>query len=299
MTYIKICIAIFSLLTFSGQLSAQKKQKASGEYIFYVPETMSLEQARHIALERAKIQILAEKYGTTMDATSASVIKNENGNSTINSQTYSKSLVKGEWLETLDTPDYSIMYEDGLLAIRVRVTGIVREITSSKINVRAKILRNDIDDRNEDTNFTEGDDMYLSFQAPVDGYLTVYLYDGDCSVYRLLPYRSQPQPSVKIVEGKRYVFFNSKETLGIPAEHVDEYVITCTKDIEINRIYIIFSPNKFTKAIDCIGNGTTPSMLSLDSFNNWLSDCRILDKDMIVLTKDIVINNNILKSRKI
>lgn len=299
MNYYKICIVLLSLLTFSGQLSAQKKQKASGEYIFYVPETMSLEQARHIALERAKIQILAEKYGTTMDATSASVIKNENGNSTINSQTYSKSLVKGEWLETLDTPDYSIMYEDGLLAIRVRVTGIVREITSSKINVRAKILRNDIDDRNEDTNFTEGDDMYLSFQAPVDGYLTVYLYDGDCSVYRLLPYRSQPQPSVKIVEGKRYVFFNSKETQGIPAEHVDEYVITCTKDIEINRIYIIFSPNKFTKAIDCIGNGTTPSMLSLDSFNNWLSDCRILDKDMIVLTKDIVINNNILKSRKI
>lgn len=273
----------------SGQLYAQKRQKAYGEYIFYVPETMSLEQARHIALERAKIQILADKFGTVIDASTASVIRNDNGNSTINTQTYSKSLVKGEWLETIGKPEYTTTYENGQLIIKVRVSGIVREITESKINVKAYILRNGTEDKCEDTNFNEGDGMFLSFQAPVDGYLTVYLYDGSCSTYRLLPYSGQSQPSIKIEDGKRYIFFSSEEAYETPKELVDEYVMTCTKDIEVNRIYIIFSPNKFTKAVDGAMDYSTPRVLSYNNFNTWLSECRMSDNKMTIHTIDIVI----------
>lgn len=273
----------------SGQLYAQKRQKAYGEYIFYVPETMSLEQARHIALERAKIQILAEKYGTVIDAASASMIRNENGNSTINTQTYSKSLIKGEWLETIGEPEYLTKYANGQLVLEVRVCGIVREITESKIDVKTRVLRNGIDERFEGTDFNEGDEMFISFQAPVEGYLAIYLHDGNGSVYRLLPYSRQSQPSIKIEEGKRYIFFSSEEADGIPEELVDEYVMTCTKDIEINRIYIIFSPNRFTKAADDFADSTTPRALKYENFTNWLSCCRMSDKEMTVSAKDIMI----------
>lgn len=289
MNYYKICIALLSLLLLSGQLSAQKRQKVYGEYIFYVPETMSLEQARHTALERAKIQILAEKYGTFIDATSTSVIKNENGNSTINTQTYSKSLVRGEWLETIGEPEYSTRYENGQLVLKIRLNGIARAITESTIDVKTQVLRNGIDDRFEGTDFNEGDEMFISFLAPVEGYLTIYLYDGDESVYRLLPYSRQSQPSIKIEDGKRYIFFSYEEADGIPKEIVDEYVMTCSKDVEINRIYIIFSPNRFTKAADGFTSSTTPRTLRYENFTNWLSGCRMSDKEMTVKTKDIII----------
>ena len=44
--------------------AAQKIQKVCGEYTYYVPENVSRSAAMRTALERAKIQALADKFGT-------------------------------------------------------------------------------------------------------------------------------------------------------------------------------------------------------------------------------------------
>lgn len=280
----------FLILSFPMMLYGQKVKKVSGEYVFHVPETMSIEQAKAVALERAKIQILADTFGTAVDASSASVVTNSSGTSDIAFQSFSETMVKGEWVEMLGAPEYSVLYENGQLVVKVTVSGKVRELVSPKISVDAKILRNGPDDVFEQSDFLEGDDMYLSFRAPVAGFLTVYMFDGVDTVYRLLPYGCQSVPSVTVSEGKRYLFFSASESEICSSDLVDEYVLTCSKEMEINRIYVIFSPNKFVKAIDgASGDGTLPRMLNIKDFQKWLSGCRMADSELVVVIRNIIV----------
>ena len=70
---------------------------------------------------------------------------------------------------------------------------------------------------------------------------------------------------------------------------VDEYVMTCDKGMESNFIYIIFSPNAFTKAADAQENEALPRMLPFGKFQEWLSRCRRHDKEMAVEMRQIVV----------
>lgn len=51
----------FSICCFSQQI-----KKVEGEYTYIVPENVDLEKAKHIALERLKIQLIADEFGTTV-----------------------------------------------------------------------------------------------------------------------------------------------------------------------------------------------------------------------------------------
>lgn len=272
-------------------LWAQKVQKVSGEYIYYAPSTITLDQARQIALDRAKIQLIADEFGTIVSSTNITRIANTNGNSDIQMTTLGESEVKGEWLETLGEPKYEIGYENDMLYVKVSISGMIREIVSAAIDIKAKLLRNGTDDKFESEEFRSGDDMYLSFQSPVDGYLTVYLYDGDDSVYCLLPYQSQSVGQIPIQANIPYIFFSSANARDIPNYIVDEYMLTCTKDLELNRMYVIFSPHLFTKAVDHKGNdGVIPRMLSFKEFHSWLSKVRRQDINMVINTVDLTIS---------
>lgn len=272
-------------------LWAQKVQKVSGEYIYYAPSTITLDQARQIALDRAKIQLIADEFGTIVSSTNLTRIANTNGNSDIQMTTLGESEVKGEWLETLGEPKYEIGYENDMLYVKVSISGMIREIVSAAIDIKAKLLRNGTDDKFESEEFRSGDDMYLSFQSPVDGYLTVYLYDGDDSVYCLLPYQSQSVGQIPIQANIPYIFFSSANARDIPNYIVDEYMLTCTKDLELNRMYVIFSPHLFIKAVDHNGNDRViPRMLSFKEFHSWLSKVRRQDINMVINTVDLTIS---------
>ena len=59
--------------------AAQKIQKVCGEYTYYVPENVSRSAAMRTALERAKIQALADEFGTIVSQTNTSIVKDNNG----------------------------------------------------------------------------------------------------------------------------------------------------------------------------------------------------------------------------
>lgn len=283
-------IIILFLCMLPGTLWAQRVQKVSGEYTYFVPENVSLDQARMIALDRAKIQLIADEFGTVVGNTNVTRVENTNGSSDVKMMSLGASEVKGEWLETIGEPKYDVGYENDMLYIKVTVSGRIREIVSASIDIKAKILRNGTDDRFEGYEFKEGDDMYLSFQSPVDGYLTVYLYDGDNNVFCLLPYQSQNTGQIPVKANRNYLFFSSKDSEDIPSHVVDEYALTCSKELELNRIYAVFSPNSFTKALDSQGNDiNVPRYLEFADFQEWLSKCRMRDLDMTLVTKDITI----------
>ena len=271
---------VITLTLFSLTVLAQKTKTVDGEYTYHAPENVTLEQARRTALERAKIQALADEFGTIVSQTELSRVENVNGKSDVNFLSFGGTEVKGEWIETIGEPIYNIRYEGNMLVISCSVKGKAREIVSAQIDFTAKVLRNGTEEKFESAEFRNGDDLYLLFQSPVKGYLAVYLVDADAQAFCLLPYRNQTEGIYPIKANQRYVFFNERLAPSSERPQVDEYVMTTERSSEYNQICVIFSPNQFVKAVD--GNLTDglPRQLSSDDFNKWLAKCRKYDKDM-------------------
>lgn len=270
---------------------AQKTERVTATYTYYAPEHVSIEEARRVALQRAQLQAIADAFGTIVTQSNATRVRNENGKSDVSLLSLGASEVRGEWLRTDGEPEYDIAYEDGMLAVTVRVKGVIREIVNAAVDFQAKVLRNGTEDRFEGEEFRNGDDLYLSFRSPVDGFLTVYLLDAEGTAYCLLPYRNDTGGRVAIEGNRHYVFFSLDDVSAEERSIVDEYTMTCSRDGELNQIYVIFSPQLFTKAVDYAGEGLQPRELPYEEFQEWLFKCRKQDPEMRVEVKGILIKD--------
>lgn len=281
--------AILALWLLTTAAFAQKVKTVEGEYTYYAPENVTMEQAKRTALDRAMIQAIADEFGTIVSQQNATRVENQNGRSDIDFLSIGGSEVKGEWLETIGDPIYNIRYEGDMLIVHCKVKGEAREIVSAGIDFQAHILRNGTEDKFESEQFRSGDDLYLSFKSPVSGYLAVYLIDAESQAYCLLPYRNQTDGIYPINANQRYLFFNIKEATLIERPYVDEYVMTCEQESEQNQIYVVFSPNQFVKAADNQTKELLPRDLPFEDFQKWLVKCRKHDKDMNLQMIPIVI----------
>lgn len=284
-------LLIFISLLLTLGISAQRIKKVNVEYTYYAPDNISLVEARKIALERAKIKAIADEFGTVIQSSKTTFVGNNSGRSSVDVLSISESDVRGEWIETIGEPKfYPPLYEQNMLVVKVEVSGSIREIVSAFINLKAKILRNGTEDKFESDEFRNGDELFLSFQAPKEGYLAVYLIDATRTAYCLLPYRMQRDGIYSIEANRHYVFFSSNHATSAEKNVVDEYVMTADKTYEYNQIYIIYSPNSFTKAIDKGTNVSLPRELPFDEFQKWLVSSRKYDKEMQVEKRDILIS---------
>ncbi len=283
----KRIVSIF-LLFFPFFVFAQNIKTVSGEYVYYPPDTESYEVAKAKALYFAQIRLLADTFGTVVSSSAAMVISNDGNHSKVENFSIGESEVKGEWLETIGEPEYSRFLDDSdVMAIKVKVKGKVRELLPSRYDYQAKILKNGMGDRYESMDFMEGDDLYMSFAASSDGYLAVYLYDGEYDVCRLFPYLSMDAGCYRIKGSKRYVLFSSEcPEPPLLAHEVDEFCMTCGRSIELNRIYVVFSPNAFAGIVSA---GKMSCNMPYTDFQKWLSRLRIKDADMKVKTFDITV----------
>lgn len=281
--------AVICLLAVA-QLHGQTVRRVHGEYVYYAPEDVSLEEAKQTALSRAKTQAIADTWGTVVAQHNATVVHNADGQSSSDFSSISSSDVRGEWIETIGTPQYEISYQKGMLVVKCTVSGKAREITQRATEFVAKLLRNGTDDRYEAHDFKSGDDLYLSFQSATDTYLAVYLVDNTGNAFCLLPYRSSKDGRVKVDANTHYLFFSADNAspLCSPSE-VDEYTMTCEHSVETNYIYVISSPHPFTKAVDTVGDESLPRQLPFDLFEKWLSKNRTRDNDMQVDIKTITV----------
>lgn len=271
---------IFIMLLSMNLLSicAQKIERVHGEYTYHVPENITLEEGKRIALERAKIQALGDVFGTIVSQNNSTIVKNENGKSTVDFFSLGGSEVKGEWIETIGEPTYTIYYESNMLVVKAEVTGKAREVKNAAVCFDARVLRNGTELKFESNEFQNGDDLYLYFKSPMDGYLVVYLVDENAEhAYCLLPYKNSNGQAYKILHDTPYVFF-SKEKAGKEQSEVDEYVMTCNHFVEQNVVYVIFSPNAFAKMNMDRGEVSIPSQLSLKEFQKMLVKYYIKDK---------------------
>lgn len=283
--FIIVCLCFLCVGTF-----AQRTEKVYAEYIYHAPENISLEEAKRIALERAKIQAIADEFGTIVSQSNTTLVSNRNGESSSDFFSLGGSEVKGEWIETIGKPEYDINYEQGMLVVKAMVSGRIREIVSAQIDLKAEVLCNGTDLKFARTDFKSGDDLYLYFQSPVNGYLAVYLLDEVSQmVYCLLPYKSSSEAVTLIEKDKPYIFFSAKHA-GDKGHLVDEYTMTCTNPVERNTIYVVFSPNEFAKANSNNVDELLPQELSFEEFQKWLVKSRNRDKEMDLVRNSITIS---------
>lgn len=289
---------ILVLLVFPTMLFAQRTREVSGEYTYYGPWTISPKEAEDKAIEEAKIQAIADAFGTLVDMHSASLIQNEDGKSSSSFFSLGESSVKGEWLADKKAPETSVWIEqkDKFIVARAKVWGEAREICSAPVDINA-LLQRQTDGKHDEDHFHHGDNIYLSFKSPSKGYLAVYLIDGKGNPYCMLPYAEDEDGQFPVEANKSYLLFSEKHSKG--GEKCEEYSMLCEKEMdEQNIVYIIFSPNKFTKANDEESNEVVdvkgkleqkPRALSNENFQKWLLRCRRADKDMQVIIRPVVV----------
>lgn len=258
---------------------SQRTTKVSASYTYYAPETMSIEEAKRVALDRAKIQAIADEFGTIVLQSTSTVIINKNGVSDTQFFALGGNDVKGEWIETIGNPEYQLQLENHFLIVTCSVKGKAREITSAKVEFTAKTLRNGMELRFEDVNFRDGDDLYLYFQSPTNGYLAVYLLDElTQTVYCILPYKTQTLSAYPVMANKEYVMFSRNNADKSERPMVDEYTLSCDNDKEFNTLFILFSPSQIGKRNgfdDSIED--KPDNIPFKNFKSWLS--KTLAKD--------------------
>lgn len=252
----------------------QKIKQVEATYTYYTGLSVSIEEAERIALERAKLQALEDAFGTVMSQSNSTIISNRNGETDMNFYSIGNNDIKGEWIETIGQPKFTHVFRDNLLVVTCSLKGKVREITDVKIKYEANPLRNGTDLRFADKNFKDGDDLYFYFKTPVSGFLMIFLLDeNDNTVYRLLPYKGQNISATPVHQDKEYIFFSTEIEDRTYRLEIDEYRLSCEKEIEFNTLYIIFSPTEIYKGMGYNKTSTDkPSSLTYGDFISWLSN---------------------------
>ena len=286
----KIVFILVFVLTCSISFAKDiERVSAIYEYISDDPNE-SPEEARRKAIERAREKALEEKFGIDVSRINTTYIQNQSGEGNDVSDMFSLggSSVRGEWIETIEEKIIEERYERGFWYVKVRVEGKARSKSSENIDISA-IFVNDIEDRYPRDQYNNEDDIFLRFKSPVSGSLCVYLIDAEKNAYCILPYSSVSIGCQKIEANKEYIFFSQEFD-----RQAYEYELQTQKTIEHNALYVVFSPNEFTKALDSDGglnwkDEPMPRVLHYANFLKWLSRNQIKDEKMVVKVEVISI----------
>ena len=278
----------------------QKIYAAEGYAKVRVEEHLSLDETRDLAREQAKLDAIESIFGTQLTKEGYVDVADGDPNVILKSM----SSLKGEWLKTTNEvfteESRKIRDEYGRrteIWIICQVEGKVREITQPVIPYEFRTL-NCPDLRCETTDFKNGESMYLHFESPIDGYLSVYLVDTE-NAYRILPYQQMPSDYLNhlpVSADRDYMFFTVGKSYdyfeGFPYYLIDEIYLDTDREQEFFKLYVVFSKEPFDKPIlddevEVAGEYTTPKTLSKRNFEVWVQDNRIFDTEFYFKTLNV------------
>ena len=276
-------------LSFPFCVSAQKEKVVEAAYTYIYSSDITPKAARLMAYERAQIEAIREAFPGTITAENHSLVINdsEKGSSS-RFYTSGVSEVKGEWLGDTREPEYTDPVFDSahdLWSITCKVKGRVRETVWAKPAFRWQLMRNHVEDASETDQFVEDDQLYMTFQAPCDGYLAVYLSDERGMAQCLVPNDQDPAGIYRVQGGKRYVFFSDRHPMNDGQMPTEEFTLFPAGEVEYDQFYVFFSPNVFRKAangerqnLDINGTDRAmPGEVPYADFQHW--QLKLLSKD--------------------
>lgn len=276
----RIILFLFIVISSIGSVYADDVRKVKGEFTFYGDGSHSRDYCKNAALEGARIQALAKEFGTVLSQNVTQDDKiDARGESTFFSSMTSTE-VKGEWIADTEEPVFTYDHDsEGNLIVTCKVKGTAKPISNEAVDFEAIVLRNGSERKFADTTFRTKDSLRLLFRAPRDGFMAVYLIGSDKMAYRLLPYLRSADGRTEVKHDREYIFFDpehSEPGFG----QVDDLSLETDMPVEQNQIYVIYSPNEFTKAVDDYNGELAPRSLTYDKFSKWLNNARKRDNKM-------------------
>lgn len=283
-----ICALLICLVSFAGDI---KHISITYEYISDNPNETP-EQAEHVAIQMAQQKALEEHFGLDVVGITSTMQRNRQEGQKVSSSSDVFSMretsVRGEWIETIKQKVLDKTFEKGFWHVRVYIEGRARNHSTEKTEIQYAFINNAHDKQNRDQ-YYDGDDIFLRFTSPVSGALCIYLVDTEQNAYCLLPYQSNAVGYQPIEANKDYLFFSE-----MVDPSADEYTLNTMQSSEQNALYVIFSPNTFTKAVDKQA-GTNwrdeqlPRFLSYEDLMKWLARNQTRDENMVVRREVITI----------
>ena len=300
----KILVTLISLILLCANSTVSPAQKKKADKVYTVKGegeaellgNMTKEQAKQKALEAAKINALENEFGTSITAENTLYIENDTKGNGVRSNTSFRTLaslkVNGQWIETTDKT-YTTYKEGENIFFKCKVKGKARMLKKALVKYEAYPM--DCRETQCKTQaFNNGQDLFLLFKSPVAGYLSVYLLDQE-NAYRLLPYKRETVSYLQIEADKEYILFSKEHDYQNRKHIIDEYQVFTTQDIEVNQIYVIFSPAVYFKpdtgeidqekvkaAREALQDNriSIPAFLSIPKFEEWLVDNRLSSSDI-------------------
>lgn len=279
--FLIICALLICLVSLAGDI---KHISITYEYTSDNPNE-SPEQAEQTALQLAKQKALEECFGLDVVGITSTMQRNRQEGQQVSSTSDVFSLretaVRGEWIETTTQKIIDKSFQKGFWHVKVYVAGRARNHSTDKPEIQYAFINNAHDRQNRDQ-YYDGDDIFLRFSSPVSGALCVYLVDAEQNAYCLLPYQSATT-GYELIDANQDYFFFSVTT----DPNADEYTLNTMQSSEHNVLYVIFSPNAFTKAIDQQSGKNwreeqLPRQLSYEDFMKWLARNQTRDENMVV-----------------
>lgn len=260
----------------------------SGVATYYDDGTHSRVECERLAAEQARIDALAKKFGTivSQDILQADrIVGNREQNDFL---ALSATEVKGEWIADEGKPEYEYSRDaKENLIVTCRIKGKAKEISNEAAAFDALVLRNGTRKANADNRFRDGDDMFLYFNTSVNGFLSVFLEDEEGKVYLLLPYPKDTRTRVAVKKDTEYIFFSPDHVGDQIGADVEEVYLTGSDHTEYNRVFVVFSPEYFSRPVMDASQGL-PVMKS-EEFNKWLIKSRRNDSRMNVKSMNLQI----------
>lgn len=303
----KIITTIIIVLAFSMRMNAEIKN-IQGEYVHVVQSNESQKEAMVIAERKAREVALEKAFTKTMASITVSEYDSETEQ--WNFKKVQQSVIAGKWLADTRNPEFEIL-EYGK-KIKVKVWGQAKALKTIDHNCEIGLLREELKPAIENAGIYEyydKDHFYLKFSSPISGYLTVYgivlsvgehVNRASDEAFRLLPYSRATESVYAIEAGKEYILFSPKNpNNGENERKIDHsrFLVSQDKKMEYNRMYVIFSPNEFSRPADKsakkIKNSQflLPRSLNYDSFNNWLLQMESVDDQLQVEILDVIVRN--------
>lgn len=295
-------IFIIILLSLEGVMSQkvrndrQPVRQASGTALFRLEDDMSQDELKDKLRHHAIVNAIEREYGTYV--TQESFVDVDDGNTQF--RIFGKTTIQGEWLTTTheDFKEEMRKTKDGRknrheLWMSLKIEGKVRELSMPDIefnyfttNCRKEICKTGI--------FENGESMYLHFNTPVNGYLSIYTIENEEAsrsekqAFRLLPYQNMPSKysnSVPVQADTDYVFFSpygENDYFNDYSTHlIDELVMLTDHEEEYVNLFLVFSTEEFIKpSLTNTENDTDssyefPKSLQASTLTSWLESNRI------------------------
>lgn len=290
MSFRLLTISLLLFFLMSPVIKAGDIKTIRGEYTYHSPLNEPPAVAQEKAIREAQLEALKIAFPVTLSEHISAVSNTLDGHTVNSSLINSESEIIGEWIGNIKEPEIKVTHTEHATLYHVKVYGEARVKEYNRIAVDCRLLCNGTDpekDRLRGEMFYEGDEMYVYFNSPVDGWLAIYLVDDDenKTTQKLVPYDGQNISSYPIKANTEYLFFSKRTAEPEYVKYVTRMVMGSRKRIDFNMLYVIFSPTEFTQVFtkpynvsihksDDIPQNLMPHETTRENFDKWLRSQR-------------------------